>query len=589
MNLLIQIVQTSIVLYSLILTVTWILIQLLSKSNLSDIRVFVREKILIIALIIYLALSLIFIRIDLTIFPYIHAVFAALIIWMMFHVSQKRIDVFLITTLVAIFMPITIMIATKHPLPLGDDARFPGFAKAIDDDGRWIPYKYSEETYYQFYHLIPALEYILASVTGSGVENISYYYLMLKFIFYLSYFLLIFLILKSLKIGDIAPFIGLFLMILTPPLALTQIVHQGYALILAMTMTYIMLRTLSLRSEVSILMLSILFVSGIIAHATIIVIFLAFLLPLLYLNSYNVEKQKILRIAGLAILISITYWIGIYYMNIILRQSISSITSLINLIFGEATAFHGIAKPWYTQEQNIYFVSWSLVPSIVSSYVLLHSKHLLKILRKNRTPDPQNLSYTILLGLLGLGGTIINFLLRLVPSFGGRYFYWLYILMIPLASMIIAGQRRYLSLILSLIIISIATFYGIQDPTLSANTFGEKIGWANKNDWSIALLISHYIDPYMSLWTDPRLGSPLSSLKPPPASEHTSFATGQMIKIAIIGVDRVGIIGITKDPRNVDWFKRNLKIDPIETPISSSLNNFSMILHMDKYIGIASW
>jgi hypothetical protein len=61
-----------------------------------------------------------------------------------------------------------------------------------------------------------------------------------------------------------------------------------------------------------------------------------------------------------------------------------------------------------------------------------------------------------------------------------------------------------------------------------------------------------------------------------------------MIKIAIIGVDRVGIIGMTKDLRNVDWFKRNLKIDPTETPISSSLNNFSVILRIGNYIGIAS-
>jgi hypothetical protein len=537
---------------------------------------------------IYLVLSLIFVKINITIFPYIHAMFVAVIIWMMFHISQKRIDVILITTLVAIFMPIVIMIATEHPLPLGDDARFPGFAKAIEDDGRWIPYKYSEEPYYQFYHLIPALGYILASVTGSGVENISCYYLMLKFIFYLLYFLFIFLILKSFKIGNVAPFIGLFLIALTPPLALTQIVHQGYAIILAMAMIYIMLRTIALRSEVSILTLGILFVSGIIAHATIIVILLAFLLPLLYVSSHNVERQKIMRIAGLAIMISIVYWIGIYYMDIILGQSINSIISFINLISGEATAFYGTAKPWYTQEQNIYFISWSLVPSIVSSYILLHPKHLLKILKRNKMSDPQNLSYIILLGLVGLSGTIINFLLRLVPSFGGRYFYWLYILMIPLATMIITGQRKNLSLILSLIIISMATFYGIQDPTLSANTFGEKIGWADKNDWNIALLISHYIDLHISLWTDPRLGSPLSSLKPPSLSEHTSFAADQMIKIAIIGVDRVGIIGMTKDLRNVDWFKRNLKIDPTETPISSSLNNFSVILRIGNYIGIAS-
>jgi len=589
MNLLVQIVQIPIVMYFLILTIIWILIQLLSKLNLNNIRIFIKEKILIITLVIYLALSLVFTQINITLFPYMHAILIAVITWMMFYTLQKRIDVFLITTLVAIFMPIAIMIATKHPLPLGDDARFPGFAKAIEDDGRWIPYKYSEEPYYQFYHLIPALECILASVTGSGVENILYYYLMLKFIFYLSYFLLIFLILKSLKIGDIAPFIGLLLMALTPPLALTQIVHQGYAIISAMAMTYIVLRTLSLRSEVSILMLSMLFVSGIIAHATIIVIFLAFLLPLLYLNSYNAGRQKIMRIAGLAILISIVYWIGIYYMNIIVGQSISSIISFINLIFGEVTAFYGTAKPWYTQEQNIYFVSWSLVPSIVSSYILLHPKYLLKIFKKNRTADSQNLSYIILLGLIGLIGTIINFLLRLVPSFGGRYFYWLYILMIPLASMIITGQRKnLLSLILSLIIISMATFYGIQDPTLSANTFGEKIGWADKNDWKIALSLSHYIDPYISLWTDPRLGSPLSSLKLTPLLEHTGFKTDQMIKIAIIGIDRVGIIGMTKDPRNVDWFKRNLKIDPMEVPISSLLDNFSVILCIGNYIGIVS-
>jgi hypothetical protein len=35
-------------------------------------------------------------------------------------------------------MPVLDMIPTKHPLPLGDDPRFIGFAVAIEDDGSWI-------------------------------------------------------------------------------------------------------------------------------------------------------------------------------------------------------------------------------------------------------------------------------------------------------------------------------------------------------------------------------------------------------------------------------------------------------------------
>jgi|FaiFalDrversion2_1042247.scaffolds.fasta_scaffold05337_3 hypothetical protein len=47
MNLLIQIIQTPIAMYSLILTVIWILIQLLSKLSLNDIRIFIKEKTLL--------------------------------------------------------------------------------------------------------------------------------------------------------------------------------------------------------------------------------------------------------------------------------------------------------------------------------------------------------------------------------------------------------------------------------------------------------------------------------------------------------------------------------------------------------------
>jgi hypothetical protein len=160
---------------------------------------------------------------------------------------------------------------------------------------------------------------------------------------------------------------GLFLASLTPPLALTQVIHQWYALILVMASICIVLKTLSLESEADILALVIMFSSGIIAHATILVILLAFLLPLLYINSCNTLRYRIVKIVEFAFLISIIYWIGIYYIGIILGQTISSIINFVRLILRETTPSSETVKPWYTQEQSISFISWSLAPFMIFS------------------------------------------------------------------------------------------------------------------------------------------------------------------------------------------------------------------------------
>jgi hypothetical protein len=71
------------------------------------------------------------------------------------------------------------------------------------------------------------------------------------------------------------------------------------------------------------------------------------------------------------------------------------------------------------------------------------------------------------------------------------------------------------------------------------------MGWADKNDWKIALTLSHYIiESYTSFWVDPRLGAPLSSLRPLPLSELTYSTTNQKTKVAIIGIDLEILIGL---------------------------------------------
>jgi len=161
---LIQLAQTPVVVYAVVLTIAWTLIQLASKISRKETKVRVNEKLFLAALWIYMILALVAIMTNVRIFPFLHLVMFALTLWTA--LCPKGSAPLLTVTLIVALMPVVVMVSTKHPLPLGDDARFIGFAIAIESDGRWTPFKYPENPYYQPFHLIPAIEYVLASITG---------------------------------------------------------------------------------------------------------------------------------------------------------------------------------------------------------------------------------------------------------------------------------------------------------------------------------------------------------------------------------------------------------------------------------------
>jgi hypothetical protein len=583
---LIQLVQTPVVVYAVVLTIAWTLIQLASKISRRETKVWVNERFVLAALWIYMVLALAAIVIDVKIFPFLHSAMFALTLCAALSASPKRSAPLLTATLIVAFMPVVVMVSTKHPLPLGDDARFIGFAVAIESDGRWIPYKYPENPYYQLFHLIPAMEYVFASITGVSIESIAgimVCYLTLKLTFYLAYFTLLFLIVRRLANSAASPLVAVLLLSITPPLALSQVVHQGYAIVLSLAMLLVMLRTQDKGSKADAVAEVPLWVSGIVAHATYTLMVLAFALPVLIADRVRVARFS--EAVETLLAISLAYWVYTYVADIIVRPTVDAFNRLIDLITGRAHPFYGTAQPWYGQEQQSFFVAWALVPSMSASYILLS---LLKFLFKRFSSKECNLFiipklyYISILGFLGLGGTVLNFALRMLPTFGGRYFYWLYLLMLSLSAFVATNvSKKLTSLIFSVALISAISFYGVQDPTLSANTYGGNIGWADRDSWSLALLLSKQLNPSIPAWIDPRLSTPLSSLKP-------SLTPSEEIKyqrVAIVGVDAVGLRAATKDPRCIDWFKMYMGVSPQDL-VKKSLNKFDVILNCASYVGV---
>ncbi|MEM1510403.1 MAG: hypothetical protein QW096_11125 [Thermofilaceae archaeon] len=528
----------------------------------------------------YLVLTLFITQLNINLFPYLHALVLALALWLLVSASSlSKASMLLLTVIIAI-MPVLVMVSAKHPLPLGDDARFPGFAVAIESDGRWVPYKYSENSYYQFFHLIPALEYILASVTGVGVLNVMSYYLALKITLYLTYFLFTFLIVEKITSDYSASFIALLLLSITPPLAFTQVVHQCYAILLFLASASIFMNLYKRQRSsprVDMLVTYVLWLAGIIAHATFLIMFLAFILPLAFAERSREIKRKVLRIAGLITIISLTYWICIYVLDVIVGPTVNALNKLVNLFVGEATLWYGAAQPWYTTESMIFFTAWALIPSIAASHIFFSA------LRLPFKSHRHQVNVISVLGFIGLAGTAVNYVLRTLPTFGGRYFYWLYLLMLPTSALVIKGiSQKFVGLIAAITLISFISFYGIQDPTLAANTYANNIGWADRISWYISLRLSQYLsNPGALTWMDPRLSAPLSSLKPEPLHSGT---THHYQIVAIVGTDNVGLKAIFKDSRNADWFIKNIGISAIDSV--NFLHENSIILNLERYIGV---
>jgi hypothetical protein len=471
----------------------------------------------------------------------------------------------------------------KHPLPPGeDDPRFiVTFPKAMEIDGRWIPYKYAENPYYQFFHELPFLVYALVSISGFSFENIEIYYILLKLILYIIYLLLIYLIVKTLTEDATASLIAMLLLTITPPIAsIRQVIPQIYAIILALATSLLIIQGLKAKRVVNLLAILPLVFAGLVAHASYVLVVGAFLIPFL---KHSIKKTLILLL--LLIILSLIYWSETHVLvPILIKPFVDGIIKSVYLLIGQTPAYFNVPQPWYTPKMSNFFIAWALVPSLAGAYVLTTA--LPAILKKKLS-----FSDTVsVLGLIGLVGIILSYLLRNASYIGIRYFYWIYLLIIPMAAYEIRKySRSLLGLIFSVIIVSIATFYGIQDPTAYGNTYGNYLPVADKTSWNIAKSLAPIINDSMDLWIDWRIVLPIGTMFPPqPAGVNGPASISENSPcLAIVGMDNLGIAIIHYQPNELIRFKQCVGITP-ETPkaLENELDMLDIVYKSGIYYGI---
>lgn len=470
----------------------------------------IAKSVEIIVASLYVVLTLIFLyNGSIMLFPYLNAIFLGVVLLLLVKIHDYN---GFLSTLLLTLIPYTV-VALFNSYPLGDDARFTvGFAVAIARDGRWIPYKYFENDYYQLFNAEAALSAILASTMGLSLEDVNeipIYYLTLKYTLYLLYTLGIYLLTYKLTKSRKTALISLILFSITPPLSLAQVVTQGFSIVLALIASSLILDSTPGDKSALYLTTTILTLAGVVFHVTYLLLVSALLIPLLFVKKF-VNRDNVKSVLTLTLVVGVVYLTFTYAANAVFRGAIGGLEDLIRFLSGAIAPF-SISPTWYsTNPYTIFYVSWALLPSLAASTLTFELPKLL--LRRDKGSA---LSTLVFLSSVGLTGTALNYLLRQATWLGGRYFYWLYLLLLPfVADYLATGFRdKLVATLILTIMVAWAGVYGVEDFTHSANTFVLGIGWADNIAWEFSQVLSRLLPQGVSVVTDQRVGVALGSMQ----------------------------------------------------------------------------
>jgi len=557
LNILSLLFEQPLIRYAVLLYFAWLVLFFalkFEKSRFTSIlpRKGVGKPVEIIVTLLYVVLTLILLyNGSILLFPYLNAIFLGMVLLILIKMHDYN---GVLSTLLLTFIPHTVVILFNS-YPLGDDARFTvSFAVAIAREGRWIPYKYFENDYYQLFHAEPALSAILASTMGLSVEDLNdipIYYLTMKYTTYLLYTLGIYLLTYKFTKSKKIALISLLLLSITPPLSLTQVVTQGFSIVLGLIALSSIIETTPANKYALYLTTIILALAGVIFHVTYLLLLLTFLISLLLMEKF-INKDNAKFALTLTLLIGFVYLSFTYAAKAVFRSVIGGFEDLIKFLSGAIAPF-SISPAWYsTTSSTILYVSWALLPSLAASALTYELPKLLISKNKNTW------STLTLLSVIGLTGIALNYLLRQATWLGGRYFYWLYLLLLPFVANYLATEFRnkvIATLFLS-IIIAWAGVYGVQDFTHSANTFVLGIGWADNVSWKFSWILSRLLPQGVSIATDQRIGVALGSIQFIENLTLNPLKQGMPPDLLIVRNDSVGYM-------NLLWIKSTIKVSSL--------------------------
>jgi len=543
LNLLSWLLEQPLIKYAIALYFVWLIVIFISRVEKGRFtRNFMRnlshknggESIEVFITFSYVLLTLILLYKGLiSLFPYLNAAFLGIILWLL--IKMRNYNGFLSTLLIILIPYMVVTIFNSYPL--GDDARFTvSYAATIAREGMWIPYRYPENDYYQLFHAEPALAAILTFIMGlqlKDIKDIPIYYLTLKYTVSLLYTLGIYLLSYKLTKNRKASYISLLLFSITPPLSLTQIVTQGFSLALGLVALDLIIEPWHANRLALYLIIITLTLAGILFHITYVMLILVYLIPLMLIQS-SLNKNSIKSVLVLVLLISINYLAFTYAAKAVFSSAIGGVKDLINFLLGVLKPY-SIAPAWYfASSLTKFFVSWALLPSLAGSAL---TYELPKLFANKKYKDG-----LILFSIIGLFGIALNYLLRLATWLGGRYFYWLYLLVLPFVAyhLVTEFKDKTIATLTAAIIIAWAGIYGVQDFTHSANTFVPGIGWADNTSWSFSWTLSRYLPQNITIATDQRVGVTLGSIQFLKSLKLNSPKEGMPPQLLIIRRDDIG-------------------------------------------------
>jgi hypothetical protein len=396
-----------------------------------------------------------------------------------------------------------------------DEGRFTGFGFRILDDGRWIPLKYDENIYYQYFNVVPFLEALVSMVTGLDMINVVSPLLVLLLTFFVT--LVIYALARKIinMQSENSNFLNLavlspILFLSTPTLSTIGFIPQWLAVSLLLLTILVILRRP--RSQSNLVLVLIIAIAGVMIHATYPVLLMTSLGAIMLIKA--LKGAKISGIFSCVALITVVYWANTLIMDNMLIFGIDWLNGFIRIAssgimpFSQTQAEYSAAPSWMAYP-------WALLPSLALALIFLtflFSKSQSNI--KNAAER-----FSIGLGVCGLLFLALGFISR---TFGSshvsfvRYSYSACFLLLP-ASIVaitkITSRQRVISTLLVGLVITTSAFCAVQDPAFSPDLYRFTTA-ADKRSWSVAGSLVPFLSPNVSYRFDTRIGIGVEALTP---------------------------------------------------------------------------
>lgn len=432
-----------------------------------------------------------------------------------------------------------------------DHVRYANYALLIERNGRWISWKYPENSYYQFFHVTPYMLYIVKAI--SSLDPYTSGFAVLTFSMYLATILsLLILALRVMgvsshslapsggsKIKSMASLLPILIAVSVASPPSINYALGGYGIAIALLplalLSYIMFYKDS--NYKHLILLTIISVIGVLSHPAYALGLWTFMI--ITIQGVKTYKRRNYLAFLIPSIIVVIYWAYAKIMEDIVLHEVSAfrnmaLTKLSIIITGRSIGAPAVTG--YSGAPGFTMYAWSLVPAVTSASALAYM--IAKISDKeyssfNKLSFKAAIVFTILALLYYIRGT-------------GRYLiYWYYIVLIPLASVILTMivKRSFWHKLVLLTIIFVSLLTASFDPVVVPEATGslaltDNHAWITGNN--VGKLLSLNTTPSIDMRLGGSLGVGLFHVYG--EKVYTTLSSGrEYSKAYIIGFDEKGI------------------------------------------------